>query len=61
MNYLFVLLCLRFFNIQPQFYGFQPVDEVIRQRLTGEARTGYAAGFNPWLLTYIWNVLIGWL
>jgi hypothetical protein len=42
------------FNIQPQFYGFKPVDEVIRQRRAGEARTGYATGFNPWLLTLSW-------
>jgi len=39
------------FNIQPQFYRFQPVDEVIRQRRAGEAPTSYATGFNPWLLT----------
>ncbi len=29
----------------------QPVDEVTRQRRAGKARTGYATGFNPWLLT----------
>ena len=41
----------RYFNILPQFYGFQPVDEVIRRSRTGIARSGNATGFNPWLFT----------
>lgn len=45
------LLSLNFFNILPQFYGFQPVDEVIRRSRTGVARSGNATGFNPWLFT----------
>jgi len=40
------------FNILPQFYGYQPVDEVIRRSQTGVARSGNATGFNPWLFTF---------
>jgi hypothetical protein len=39
------------FNVPPQFYGFQPADEVIQRSRTGEARSGYATEFNPWWLT----------
>jgi len=42
---------IKAFNILPQFYGFQPVDEVIRRSRTGVARSGNATGFNPWLFT----------
>jgi len=33
------------FTFPPQCYGFQPVDEVIRQRRTGEACCGKCHGF----------------
>jgi len=44
----------KYFNILPQFYGFRPVDEVIRRSRTGLARSGNATGFNPWLFNHNW-------
>jgi len=45
------------FSLPPQSYGCKPVDGVSRQRRAGKARTGCAAGFNPWLLTSLSCVL----
>lgn len=40
------------FNTLPQFYGFQPIDEVIRGGGQALLVLENASGFNPWKFTF---------